>query len=194
MKRSFPFILILLFFCSATIAQLELRLSGGINSSTYSHDFNDIEFQEGWGYQFGADIQIGNLWYLQTGLFFETLENSIIEGDFSKPVRDIQIERLRAPLYIGHRFFNRSSLINLRIFTGPNASIVVNSRLEESLDLKDDDFNQTLVGWNLGAGLDLAFLFVDAGYMFGLNDAFIGGDSHSSNNLFFANAGIRIKF
>ena len=174
--------------------QLELRLSGGLNSSSFSTNFNDLEFREGWGYQFGADLQIGNLWYLQTGLHFESLENGLIEGEFRLPVKDIQIDRLRAPLYIGHRFFNRSSLLNIRVFTGPNASILVNSRLGESLNLREEDFNRTLIGWNLGAGLDLAFLFVDVGYMFGLSEAFSGKDSSSANQLFYANTGLRIKF
>jgi hypothetical protein len=164
---------------------------GGVNSSTYTSDFQDAEFKNGLGYQFGADVLLGESWYFQPGLFFEFLSNPVENIDQNSDIENITVNRLRIPVYIGHRFFEPESLLNFRLFAGLNASLVVNKSVDESLNFEEGDFSNFVYGLNIGGGFDLAIFFVDVGYMFGLNDTFQNGGDSPHNNLFFANLGLR---
>jgi len=42
--------------------------------------------------------------------------------------------------------------------------------------------------------VDLAFIFLDLGYEFGLSEVIKDLDESPRNNLFYANAGVRIRF
>ncbi len=175
-------------------SQAELRISIGTNASSYPGGLRDVDFSSKAGYQFGADLQIGGRVYFQTGLHFESTRNRVEFEPTGISLRDIEVTRLRVPAYVGYRLFPYGNLINIRLFAGPNASILINRSLDQSLNLDDDDFNSILYGFNTGVGADFGFLFLDLGYMFGLNDVFENNNSNSSNNLFFANVGLRLKF
>lgn len=175
-------------------SQAELRIGVGLNYNSFPSDLEGYSFSSAAGYQFGADIQFGERFYFQTGLHFESVRTQVNDQPSGISVDNFEVNRLRIPAYIGYRFASSESWLNFRIFTGPNASLVVNRSLDNAFDLDDDDFSSVLYGYNVGAGVDLAFLFLDVGYMFGLNDVLEFQDSGSSNNLFFANAGLRLKF
>jgi hypothetical protein len=175
-------------------SQSELRISVGTNANTYPGELMDVDFSSKAGYQFGAELQFGGRIYFQTGLHFESTRSSVELEPTGTSLRDIEISRLRVTAYLGYRLFPYEKLFNVRLFAGPNASILVNRSLDQSLNLDDDDFNSILYGFNAGAGADFGFLFIDMGYMFGLNDVFENSNSNSSNNLFFANVGLRLKF
>ncbi len=191
MKNLLCFCFLIFFtFSNSLSAQFELRILGGINSSTFTTDYMDADFRSGLGYQFGADVLIGDSWYFQPGLLFEFLQNPVYDIDINTRLEDIQVSRLRVPIYIGHRFREQGSFLNLRLFAGVNASLVVDRSIDESLDIEEDDLSDLIYGLNIGGGFDVAFLFIDAGYMFGLNDVFKNAMDSPHNNLFYVNAGI----
>lgn len=192
MKNAISLILLFTVFCCSTLpAQFEVRLLGGINSSTYTSDFQDAEFRSGWGYQFGVDVLMGDSWFFQPGLQLEFLNNPVNDIDLSNGTDDIIVNRLRIPVYIGHRFLEKGSSINARLFGGVNGAIVVNKSIAESLDFEETDMSDFTYGITVGGGLDFLFLFLDVGYMFGMNDVFKDAEDSPHNNLFFANVGIR---
>ncbi|SRR6056297_761561 len=189
------FIFFALLLQSLTLqSQAELRIGGGINTSTFPSDLEGFSFSSATGYQFGADLQFGNRLYFQLGLHIENMKTEVNNQPTGVSVDDFEVNRLRVPVYLGYRFASSKSWLNFRLFTGPNASLVINRELDNAFEIQKDDFSDVLFGYNVGAGIDIAFLFLDVGYMFGLNDTLELEDSSSSNNLFFANAGLRLKF
>ncbi len=185
---------LLILFATTTSSQAEFRISAGLNASSYPSDVGEFNFSSAAGYQFGAELQFGDQFYFQAGLFFEKTSTEIELESISTSAGDLEINRLRVPVYIGYRFASNTSWLNFRVFTGPNASLSINRSLSDAFNLGDDEFSSTLFGYNVGGGLDIAFLFLDVGYMFGLNDVLEFEDSSTSNNLFFVNAGLRLKF
>lgn len=107
-----------------------------------------------------------------------------------------QVNRVRVPLMLGYKLIGPDvgGLIDARIFTGPNASFVINKDLKQTSLINKNDFQNAVYGWNIGAGFDIAIVFVDLGYSFGLSELFENAASDARNNLFYVNAGLRIGF
>lgn len=196
-------IVISLFVSQQGFAQLAIRPYVGLNSSTLSEDlFSNSTSLAGFGYQVGADLQIGNKIYFQPGIQFEGLSNTKsfnqIEGaDFT-----IRRTYLRVPIMVGYRVADADANFNVRIFTGPNAAFKVSSSTKnasaEVEKVINENLKNAIFGWNAGVGIDfISIFFVDFGYQLGLSEIFEeteGLNSGARNNLFYANAGIRIKF
>jgi len=177
------------------LAQISIRPQLGYNSSRFTKSYQDLEFGTEAGFQFGVDVQIGNKFYIQPGLMWESAQNELqdmIDGDNTS----IEINRIRVPLMLGYRLVGakEGGLLDARIYTGPNASFAVNKDLKSTSLVKKEDFQDAIYGWNAGIGLDIAIVFVDLGYSFGLNEVFEGMASGARNNLFYINAGIRLGF
>ena len=177
-------------------AQLEIRPQVGVNSSTLTKDISLGSFDSDQGLQFGADLIIGNRFYVQPGIMWESVKNRIQPGGEDEEL-NFKINRVRVPLLVGYKIFPSETgrYFNIRLFTGPNASFAINKDVEDNnLSFDKDDIKGSVFGWNAGAGLDIAVLFVDFGYTFGLSDVFKGLDGNPRNNLFYANGGLRIRF
>lgn len=191
MRRLSILLIFTLFTFQSVFSQLSIRPQAGINSTHLSADPDGNRFDSRTGYQFGGDLQIGNKVYFQPGLMFETLQ-----GEFEE-IGEIRIHRLRVPVMLGVRFIplEDERSVNFRLYTGPNVSLVVNKEFEnEILVLREDDVKDAVWGWNVGAGIDVAFVFVDVGYSFGLSEVFENADYNARNNLFYANGGLNIRF
>ena len=187
---------LLTFICAPIFlfSQFSIRPQLGFNSSTLTKDLEDAAFSTEVGFQFGVDVQLGNKFYFQPGIFWESAKNELkerIDGDRS----EISVDRIRIPVMLGYRLLSEGGgLLDVRVFTGPNAAFSVSKNVKETPLLAKDDLKNAVYGWNLGFGADLAIFFVDAGYMFGLSEVFEGMASDVRNNLFYVNAGIRIGF
>ncbi len=176
-------------------AQFSIRPQLGYNSSTITKRFKDQTFGNEAGFQFGVDLQIGNKFYVQPGILWESANNELrdmINGNNNS----FQVNRVRVPLMFGYKLIGQDAggLIDARIFTGPNASFVIDKDLKQHSLINKDDFKNAVYGWNIGAGFDIAIFFVDLGYSFGLSEVFDQAASDARNNLFYVNAGLRIGF
>jgi hypothetical protein len=185
--------------CSLILeAQVELRPYVGVNSSSMTKgNTSTVDFKDGIGYQLGLDLQIGKRIYLQPGVSFEMIKNEV-GTEVIDLNADLSLQRIRVPLLIGFRLFESGirSNFNIRWFTGPNFSYIVNKDLDERLVFDEHDFKDANWGWNFGAGVDFSVFFVDAGYTVGLSDVLENNVYVESlnNNLFYANAGLRVRF
>jgi hypothetical protein len=194
MKNSIILCFLLVSTVSA-MAQFSIRPQIGYNSSNLTQDFNNVTFTNDNGFQFGLDLQIGSRFYVQPGILWESTNNELkdeVDGGNSS----FKINRVRVPLMLGYKFFGPETegIIDVRIFTGPNASFTVNKDIKQTALISENDFKNAIYGWNVGAGLDIAIVFVDLGYSFGLSEVFENVDSGPRNNLFYINGGIRIGF
>lgn len=175
-------------------AQFALRPYVGINSHNLTEDFDDAEWKSKIGYQLGVDFQIGNKFYVQPGVQLEFARNSI---GIDTLAGEIKFERthLRVPVMVGYSFGEVDGDFAARIFTGPNAVIVFSTSSDDGFfNITKDDLKKAVFGWNVGVGLDISIIFIDAGYQFGLSEVFENFDNGSRDNFFYANAGVRIRF
>lgn len=179
-------------------AQLEVRPTAGLIWASFE-DVADLEFSTNTGFSLGADLMIGSRVYVQPGLHFEGKRLTV---DDASGTYDLNMNRFNVPVILGYRLFPMDNdLLNIRIYTGPSASFLLSVDDEESpFNIDRDDFSNATFDWNAGVGIDLSIFFINAGYRFGLSDLFdefdIGGTNVSagSYNVFYANAGLRIRF
>lgn len=177
------------------MAQFSIRPHIGYNSSNISRDFDDLSFGNDDGFQFGVDLQFGEQFYFQPGIFWESANNElkdIVDGNNSS----FRINRVRVPALIGYKFIGPESggLFNFRVFTGPNASFAISKDIKQTALISKNDFKDAVFGWNVGAGLDITIVFIDLGYSFGLSEVFDNVSSSARNNLFYVNGGLRLGF
>jgi hypothetical protein len=183
--------------------QLALRPYMGINTSQLTNELlESTNLKTQLGYQIGLDLQLGDRFYVQPGLQFESLSNS---NEATSQGDDIDLVRtyLRLPIMVGYAFGGAESMFGFRVFTGLNAAISLGGNVDgrsgilQGSELKDE-LENLIFGWNAGAGINfLSIFFVDMGYQIGLTDVFKnieGLNSGVRNNLFYANAGIRARF
>ncbi|MDH3651938.1 MAG: PorT family protein [Saprospiraceae bacterium] len=176
------------------IAQLSIRPQAGFNSSTLTKDLSDSEFRTKLGFQFGLDVQIGDRIYFEPGLFWESNKNEL-EERLNGIRNGFDMQRLYVPLMVGVRLFGSpiNEIFDLRFFTGPTFSYTVQKNLKDVSLLEKDDFKDALLGWSAGMGFDASVIFIDIDYSFGISDALEGSVGTSGQNIFHANAGIRIE-
>jgi hypothetical protein len=182
--------------------QLALRPYAGINTSQLTNELlESTNLKTQVGYQIGVDLQLGDRFYVQPGLQFESLSNSNASSQGDNI--DLMRTYLRLPLMVGYAFGGAESMFGFRIFTGLNAAISLGGNVDgrsgilQGSELKDE-LKNLIFGCNAGAGIHfLSVFFVDMGYQIGLTDVFKNIDGLNSgvrNNLFYANAGIRARF
>ncbi len=197
-------VMLLIAISACVSAQFAIRPYVGMNNSKLTKDlFTNEDLKSTFGYQVGVDLQVGNKFYVQPGLQLEFLKNKEITGPVSN-LEDFDLKRtyLRIPVMLGYNFTGMDSPFGFRIFTGPNAAFKLSGKVGNEGVVGDvdliDNMRSVILGWNIGAGIDIVkYVFVDAGYEFGLVEIFEdveGLNSGIRNNLFYVNAGLRFVF
>jgi hypothetical protein len=193
MKNVLSTLALVLAVWSVAEAQMTLRPYVGLNSSSLTKDIiqDSASFANNVGFQLGADLQIGDKFYVQPGIQLEFLKNKIEpRGDQSV---DFKRSYLRIPVMVGYNFSGAESAFGFRVFTGPNFGFNMSSKTD--FGNVEDAVKNTIFGWNAGLGIDfISILFVDMGYQFGLSEVLESVSDSPRNNLFYANAGLRVRF
>ena len=180
----------------------EIRLYGGYNGSNVAKAGN-----ENWsgrsGYQFGADVMIGNRWFLKPGIEFlvrnvdYTYAGTASDGSTILPGHEFEYtsRSLRVPVMVGLNLIDPENdpTVNFYLMGGPSAMMNLNA------DLNNDQLNvkTNATQWYLGfgGGLKVSFLFVEAGYDVAMSNVFKGSafDTNPKVNFLHINAGVRLK-
>lgn len=199
MKKLLTVLILILTGQTLIFGQFELRPIVGITKSSVN-DFTAVDFKSQVGFAFGLDLMYGSRVYIQPGLHYETSSNKLYpdSGGSSK----LKVSKVRIPLIVGYKLFNSDTdhFFNSRIFTGPSISLVTSvDDGNNPLAITKDHFKSPLYGWNAGIGIDILVFTFDLNYQIGLSDVFedlnIQGleGENSRNNIFYLNAGIRLK-
>lgn len=174
----------------------EFRLSAGYNGTNVQK-----AGEEGWtgrgGYQFGADVRLGQRWFLEPGLHFMVRNLNFTyatAADIPAQNYTYTERSLRVPLMLGFNLLEpaESNGFNASIMGGPTALIGLSSQLDQnSLDVSTRGTQ-----WYIGfAGeVQVSFLFVKAGYDLAMSNVFVG-ESFSTNpkaNFYHIAAGARL--
>jgi hypothetical protein len=174
----------------------EVHLYGGYNASSVSKSGQE-HWQGKAGYQFGADLMIGNRWFLKPGVEFlvRNLHYTYLTGPEASAQFQYTNHSLRVPIMLGVQLLDPSEepAVNGYLMAGPSAIMKLNADLNNNAL----DVETTGTQWQLGvgAGLEVSFLFVEAGYDIGMSNVFSGDDfeTNPKMNFLHVNAGLRLR-
>ena len=189
MKKSLFTVFFALLMAGSAMSQISIRPQVGINVPSVTSD----DIKGNLGFQFGADLQIGESFYVQPGVNFQTGKLTL-EG-----AGDMKLSRINIPVMVGFAFGEaEDASFGVRVFAGPNIALHVSEDLDELSvsDITGDNFKSTIFSGQVGAGLDISILFIDVAYQFGLSN-YIEDSARvedSKKHMFLANAGVRIGF
>ena len=170
MKKYFLSLAILIAVSISAKAQFSLGIKGGVNFSQINTD--NLHESTLVGYQAGLFARIGGGLYLQPELYLGSSGgkfNSSNDGaDYSSQVR---FTTLNAPLLIGKSFGSKD--LNFRIMAGPvySYNLSTNENFSQNFNAAYNDFgkyNNSTLGYQAGAGVDIGAATVDLRYEGGL--------------------------
>ena len=187
---------------TSSLCAQEFRIGAGYNGSNVREAGNEQWIGRA-GYHAGVDLMLGGVWFLRPGAHFQVrnLNYSLagIDANNNPTGTDVEFRytdrSLRVPLMVGRHLIDPSDDpgVNLYVLGGPTALFNLNA------DLQNDELEvqTTKTQWYIGAGagLQLAFLFVEGGYNVAMSDVF-DGERFQTNprvNQVTLSAGIRLK-
>jgi hypothetical protein len=180
----------------------EFHLGGGYNGSNVNEAGDELWVGRA-GYQFGAEVIFGKRWFLKTGIHLlvrnldYTLANSDLDPGNPASTTEFQYteRNLKIPAHLGFRLLDPSDdpALNIYAFGGPSAVMNLSADLNNDALEVETTGTQWYIGF--GGGLELGFLFVEAGYDIAMTNVFKGDDFETNpkvNNVF-AVAGVRLR-
>ena len=212
MKKVYLAITVALLFVSVTTAQnLDIRAYGGVNVLQLSTDNSETIINEilhktkvsgRAGYQLGGSITFGGRAFIQPGFQYTNLSTKIVnestvnQADIFTDETTVQV--ISVPLKFGFRFIDPETedFFNIRVFGGFDGHHVIEVKHGTNSGaiggVTKDDYTNLILNADFGMGVDLWFLFIDAGYQVGLTPVHASGDKAKAS-AFYTNLGIRIK-
>ena len=191
--KFFLFFSALIGFASMSYGQMTIKPGVGINITNWSKEPGQSTVNGNVGWQLGASIAFGKKLYFEPGLFYmeQSTEVTAIDEQTSTNFKfDNKISSLRIPVNIGYAILGKEGgPLSLRVFGGPTASIVTGTDGEDFLS--KDDFKDINWGVQAGAGINLAMLYLDASYEWGINEFLKDMDEQVKLRGFFVTAGIK---
>ena len=193
MKKNYIIIILLFAFSYHGFSQFEIKGFGGINAASFSDLEAGLSQNSNISYQVGASVLFGTTWYVEPGIVWGVKNVDFVDSSTDAGFNN-KISGMKIPVLVGYRFFGRSeNLLNLRVFVGATANFNTSYK-KEDIAVNDSTFNSLSWNGNVGVGVDILFLFLDAGYEIGLSDFFDTSELSSKINGFYANIGFRFMF
>ncbi len=201
MKKIIFTLLILTGFVTAGMAQITIKPAFGLNASRLSTDPGNWKHDGRLGFQFGGSVAIGKKFYVEPGIFWMKNNADITHtGDGgSGPTKfNHNISMIRVPVFAGFNILgNEESLADLRVFLGPAMNIVtgINNSEDHPDSPKKEDYKSVIWGGDIGLGVSVWWLFLDAGYEFGFSKVYKDNDKFGSAKAsgLWTNLGVRIR-
>lgn len=164
----------------------------GANFAHVNMSSPDLSSDNKTGMQAGVYYRTGKVLYGQLGLEYLSLRTHFTYhalGDIITSEDDVRLHQFALPAYIGVNLIPGEMPADVRIYAGPTLTYLFDVPVNQ-LDLTIKDFRKVGLTGALGAGLDILFLSVDAGYNFGLSQLF--DDMYSGKaNYAFVNVGVK---
>ena len=175
------------FQLSAQGSSVKINPKVGINVSAIEADLENIRTSARSGWNAGFDVVIGKPLFISPGLHYYNysadLQERIDDIDDFRLEGKTTIRSIKAPFNVGLR------LLSLHAKAGivPTYVFGVNEQADFAFDV--NDLNRLTWGFNLGAGVDILFLTLEANYEIGMSDYF--KDVEGGNNVLTVSAGIK---
>lgn len=188
-----------LFMVTALGAQSQtFHLSGGFSGSDVREAGEERWVGRG-GYQFGADVLIGNRLFIKPGIHFveRNMRYSLLDGG-TLTQREFKYtsQSVSVPVLVGANLIDplAGGKFNAYLMAGPTALIGLRTNLNNS------SLSVTTRGtqWYLGGGAGLGYgpVFLEGGYHLAMSNVF-KGEGFSTNpkvNYAYIIAGVRLRF
>ena len=143
---------------------------------------------------------IGGRFHLYPGISYNQQVTEYIDDEANVSV-DQTIAGIEIPICAGFKFINPEDedFFNIRAFAGPTLNFHTTTEYSEGFLDDEVDWNDVTWGARVGAGVDLAFLFIDFSYDIGLSDAHDVSEAlenfeDTRHNTFLISAGVKLKF
>lgn len=157
------------------LRKVKVGAFGGANISNYTMQAGEVEAEGRLGYQVGAFLRYGGRLYLQSGLTFFSLNSSLRDltpGLGLNNQDKVNTRILQLPVMAGLNLLNfRRQTAKLHLRAGPAFSMLTSVK-ENDLGMTKDDFQNIWLNAVVEAGVEVWFFTLDAGYQWGLNNAF----------------------
>jgi hypothetical protein len=192
MKKYVLSLAILIAFSISAKAQFSLGIKGGLNFSNINTD--NLHESNLTGYQAGVFARVGSGLYLQPEVYlgssggkFDSNNNG---EDYSGQVR---FTTLNVPLLVGESFGTKA--VNFRIMAGPVYSYFLSAdkSFSDNFNAAYNDFghyNNSTLGYQVGAGVDVGAATVDLRYEGGLSK--LNSDYGQRANIWSLSVGFKI--
>lgn len=209
MKKGIIVFCFAMFSIAASAQHFDIRGYGGYNvlqltsdqgSSLIDNILHNRTVTGRPGYQFGVAVTFGDRFYVQPGFEWVTSSTKVVNKNNvtgTELTDETTLSMFSIPLKVGVRLLdpNDQNIFNIRVFGGFDGAHVTKVNHSESHpdtgELNEDDYSSLIMSADFGMGIDIAFLFVDAGYKLGISPFHTGGDNAKGNS-FYANLGVRI--
>jgi len=191
MKKFFLSVALLIAVTISAKAQFNLGIKGGVN---FSHiDADNFDHATVGGYQVGAFARIGGGVYLQPEVYISSSGGKFVSFNNDQSYfGNVKFTNLDVPLLLGLRFGQKN--LNLRVMAGPvyNYILSKNETFSANLNSAYNDFghyNNSTLGYQAGAGVDIGNITLDARYQGGLSH--INSDFGQSQRLWALSVGFK---
>lgn len=169
MKKVLIGAVLMLAFSIGTKAQFSLGVKGGVNFSKVNAD--NLNSSTVAGYQAGLFARIGNSVYLQPELYMSSTGGKFSDNNGNND--NVRFTKLNVPLLLGFKF--GSDNLNFRIMGGPIYSYNLNTDNTFSANFNAayidfGHYNNSTLGIQGGAGIDIGPITTDVRYEGGLSD------------------------
>ncbi len=182
----------LLFLSVTAYSQIDLGLYAGPNFANVNMKSPDLNSDSRTGFQAGTFIRFGKLLYGQVGMEYQMVKTNFSGLDATDIFQsdDVKFNYINVPLYAGFNLVPViDRLVNVRVYGGPEIACLLDVPLNE-FDFTRDDFSAVKVNGVVGAGVDVLFFSLDAGYSFNTVDLF-KNDFDGKAHYAFINAGLK---
>lgn len=152
-------------------AQFSLGIKGGVNFSKINAD--QVNESTRAGYQAGVFARVGGAWYLQPEMYLGSSGGDFTANPSGTEAKAfVKFNTLNVPLLLGRKFGTSST--NLHIMAGPVYSYILsqNKNFSQNFNAAYNDFgkyNNSTLGYQVGAGVDILGLTADLRYEGGLS-------------------------
>jgi hypothetical protein len=195
MKKSLLIIAVILLASHVSFGQFKLGIRVGYNANKLTTNMDTIKSSFRSGFHVGVYSHFGKRFYLAPELLY-TFSGGIFTGEGTVSngwKQKITVGSMDIPVLVGFKIIH-SKLITWRIEAGPEASFVLNKKVEDMNDLTGPltGSNLNTANWYImaGTGIDVLFLSLDVRYQYILNDLVKNYDT--KNSLIAVSLGIKI--
>ena len=197
MRQSLVFVfgICMMFMTFQASAQIKLNPKVGVNISALDANIRDIQTEARAGWNVGLDTRIGEgVVFLNPGLHYYNYTAKLIKDinnpqDFENLENETKIQSVKLPVNIGINLTGDGGMLGIHALGGISTNYMINVKEKSDVDFNIDDLNRFTWGANIGVGVDVLFLTVNATYEIGLSEYF--KDASGKNNMFTLSAGVK---
>lgn len=181
-------------FTLPALAQVKVNPKVGVNFSALDVKLQDITADARVGWNAGLDFRMGDgIFYFMPGAHYYSYTARLVKEvqapDDLKLRDETTIQNLKVPINLGIRITGDNGLLGIHLHGGVVPSMVLGVTERTDFAFDRGRLNTFTWGANMGVGIDLLFLTLDASYEIGMSDFFKNAEGR--NNMLTISAGVK---